>query len=155
VDGPTAFGHLRLVVTEAAGEGDLSLAELELLAEQDEGDDVVPLATGAAPDATARAEARAAEQAAEAARAVSVSAIPVCEAGEGALRVLVDGVAGTSVTVASDFGTERLRGSGDLTFEAGSARFGTGAVSAVVTATVDGERTTERLTIPYEATSCG
>jgi hypothetical protein len=154
---PRAFGRLRLVVTDAAGEGDLSLAELELLAEQGEGEPEVPLAE-ATPDAETRALARAAAEAEDAADGITVWAVPVCDAGDGALRVQVDGSgagdATTSVTVSSDFGTRTLRGPGDVTFATGSAELGAGAVTAVVTTTVAGERATETLTIPYEAGTC-
>ncbi|GAA4709811.1 putative alpha-1,2-mannosidase [Promicromonospora umidemergens] len=164
VDDPRPFERLRIVVEEAAGEGDLSLAELELLADQGAGADELPLgpadgAAGQGADAETRAATRAAAEAQDAASGITVWAVPVCTDGDAALRVQADGPtakgASTSVTVTSDFGTETLRGSGDVTFEAGSADVGTGAVTAVVEVTIDGERATETLTVPYEAGACG
>ncbi len=151
---PEAFGRLRVVVEESAGEGDLSLAELELLAEQGEGDDELPLAE-ATPDAETRAETRAAAEAEDTATGVTVWAAPVCDGGDSALRVLVDGAEGASVRITSDFGSKTLRGPGGLTFAAGSAQVGTGAVTAVVTATVDGQEATNTVTVPYQAAACG
>ncbi|MFD2795108.1 GH92 family glycosyl hydrolase [Promicromonospora vindobonensis] len=156
---PQPFTRLRMVVEESAGEGDLSLAELELLAEQGDATTEVPLGTEATPDAETRAETRAAAEAQDTASGITVWAVPVCTDGDAALRVQVDGAdgdgVGTSVAVTSDFGSRTLEGSGDVTFEAGSADVGTGAVTAVVTAAVDGERATETLTIPYAAGACG
>ncbi|WP_369372919.1 GH92 family glycosyl hydrolase [Promicromonospora sp. Populi] len=155
VEDPEAYGQLRLVVTASAGEGDLSLAELELLAEQGEGDDALPLAE-ATPDAQTRAANEAAAgEAEDAATGITVWAAPFCADGDSALRVLVDGAEGASVQVTSDFGSKTQRGSGELVFEAGSAQLGTGAVTAVVTATVDGQKATETVTAPYEAAACG
>nr|BFF16778.1 hypothetical protein GCM10025730_02990 [Promicromonospora thailandica] len=152
-DDPEPYEHLRLVVTATAGDGDLSLAELELLADQGAGADEVPLGT-ATPDPRTRAEA----QAEDAADSITVWATPVCADGDGALRVQVEGSSGdaaASVTVTSDFGTRTLDGTGEVTFEAGSAQIGTGAVTAVVTTTVDGQKATQTVTAPYAGGACG
>lgn len=159
---PGPYEQVRLVVTRSepgtTGDGDLALAELELLAD---GAGDLPEAD-AAPRSAPRSGTVAAQAAAEAAAAgVTVWAVPVCDPGDaGALRVGVsggDGVA-TSVTVSTDFGTRTLRGPGgpgEATFDVGSGVLGTGAVTAVVTATVDGQEATDTVTVPYQAAACG
>jgi len=154
VDDPGEYEHLRVVIEESAG-GDLSLAELQLLADQGGDADVLPLEAAATPGAEERAATRAAGEAEDAATGITVWAAPVCADGDSALRVRVDGAEGASVRVTSDFGSTTLRGPGEHTFDAGSVRVGTGAVSAVVTATVDGERATRTVTVPYQAVTCG
>ncbi|MFI2364462.1 GH92 family glycosyl hydrolase [Promicromonospora sp. NPDC019610] len=162
VDDPAEYGHLRIVVEESSGgagggdaAGDLSLAEVQLLADQGAGADELPLQAAATPDAEARAETRAADQAGDTAGGVTVWAAPACVDGDSTLRVVVDDAEGATVRVTSDFGSETLKGGGELTFERGSAQVGTGAVTAVVTATVDGEKATETVTVPYQAAACG
>ncbi|MFD7024679.1 hypothetical protein, partial [Promicromonospora sukumoe] len=114
-----------------------------------------PLKAAAAPDAETRAEARAAGEAEDAANGVTVWAAPACADGDSTLRVVVDGAEDVSVRVSTDFGDRTLKGGGELTFDAGSARVGTGAVTAVVTASVDGQKATETVTVPYQAAACG
>lgn len=170
VEDPAEHEQLRIVVEDSgviggsgsgsgsgsgAADGDLSLAEVQLLADQGAGADVVPLKAAATPDADARAEARAAGEAEDTANGVTVWAAPACADGDSTLRVVVDGAEGAAVRVTTDFGAQTLKGGGELTFDAGSARVGTGAVTAVVTATVDGQQATETVTVPYQAAACG
>ncbi|MFE7507333.1 GH92 family glycosyl hydrolase [Promicromonospora sp. NPDC057488] len=155
VEDSAEYGQLRVVVEESAGGGELSLAEVQLLADQGGDAEELPVTTTTTPSAKERAEARAVGEAEDAANGVTVWAAPSCTDGGSTLRIVVDGAEGASVRVTSDFGTETVKGDGELTFEAGSAQVGTGAVTAVVTATVDGQRATETVTVPYQAAACG
>lgn len=155
VEDPAEYGHLRIVVEESSGGGEVSLAEVQLLAEQGGDAEELPATTTTTPSAEERAATRAAGEAEDAANGVTVWAVPACVDGDSTLRVVVDGAEGASVRVTSDFGTETVRGDDELTFEAGSAQVGAGAVTAVVTATVDGRRATQTVTVPYQAAACG
>ncbi|MBO0609065.1 GH92 family glycosyl hydrolase [Myceligenerans salitolerans] len=152
LDGKRDYAQVRLVVEDVAGEGELALAEFELLAEPGGG------RGQGHGQGQGQGHGRSAASS-DLADAVEVSAVPQCTDGAAALTVVLGntGDDAASVEVETDFGAEKVTvAPGDdrlVTLEPGITSFGPG----LVTATAGGGSGTDTATLPsaaYEAASC-